>query len=189
FKSEEFIKYEELFHILEISTQRLEDFLLLAERITAFKAKRYHLQPYSFSIKELVHKTVAALAGKSLEKNIAFEYDLQSGSDCFADKELIEVCIKEVIDNAIKYSCQNSKIIIKTFCQGKNHVLEVIDQGRGFPEIVLKHKYKTFITSGEYSEQGTGLDLALIQLIMEAHNGKLEIDNNTDGGALVRLVF
>jgi len=189
FNDEHFTRFEELFHILEISEKHLEDFLLLAERITAFKAKKYQIQPYTFNLAEVVRQAVQALGEKSLKNKITFEYDLQAYGDCYADKELIEVCIKELIDNAVKYSYPGGKIVIRSFCRDKRSVLEVIDQGQGFPDVVLKHKFKAFITSNDYAKQGTGLDLVLIKLIMEAHSGILEFDNNPEGGAVVRLVF
>ncbi|MBN1414730.1 MAG: hybrid sensor histidine kinase/response regulator [Bacteroidales bacterium] len=189
FRDEDFTKYEELFYILETSSKRLEHFLLLTERITAFKAKRYQLQPDVFHIGDLIHESVKALQDKSLKKNISFLYDLKDEGNCYADKELIEVCIKELIDNAIKYSHQGGTILIRSFCREKKRIFEVIDQGQGFPDIVLKHKYKAFITSDEFGELGTGLDLALINLIVEAHEGNIDICNNPGGGATVRIVF
>jgi signal transduction histidine kinase len=189
--SNEDSRYQELFQMLELSTQRLEHFLLLAERITAFKAKIYTIKHSVVQINELISDVVKHLHNKISDKNIRIEYEMQDevGRNCFADKQLLGICLMEVIDNAIKYSHENSEVLIRAYTREQNQVIEVIDDGPGFPEIVLKHIYKAFVTDEDITKQGMGLDLALIKLIIEAHNGTIEIKNNEIRGATVRLVF
>jgi len=182
-------KMQELVHILELSTQRLEHFLLLAERITAFKARKYKISPDSFKIDNIVYDILKVLNDKILKKNIVvkFENSGHPSGEWYADKHLIEFCIREIIDNAIKHSHQNGKIFIQTFSPNNNLIIEVIDEGPGFAENVLNHLYKPFITDEDITKQGMGLDLALIKLIIEVHGGTIEIKNNTPHGATVRI--
>jgi len=65
--------------------------------------------------------------------------------------------------------------------------MEIIDSGPGFPEIVLKKHFQTFTTVDDMTKQGMGLDLALIKLIIEAHQGTITINNNDSGGATVAV--
>jgi K+-sensing histidine kinase KdpD len=189
FTQDEYEKFQEYFQILDDSVNRLQDFLLLAVRITAFKANRNQVQPSLFNFSTLVNKAVKSLDEKVLKKNISIQYDLMDDKDCYADKELMEVCIREIVDNAIKYSFDDGKVSIRYFHREKNNVFEVTDHGQGFPETVLRNKFKAFIAGDAYVHQGTGLDLVLINMVMDAHKGQLECLNAPEGGAIVRLVF
>lgn len=177
--------------MLELSTKRLGHFLLLAEQITVFKANKYQINPDTFRVNELMSKLVELLQDRIQEKNlrVKFEFNKKEDEDIYADKQLIEICLNEVIDNAIKYSSKGDTIILRSFAQDKEQVIEVIDEGPGFPEIVLKNIFKTFITDDDISKQGMGLDLALINLIIKTHRGHIEITNNKHRGATVRLSF
>ena len=188
---EDFLKYHQLFHILELSTQRLSHFLLLAEQITTLKTKKYIVSPEVINFSKLIDNAVNNLHDKILENNIELKFDLSNdGKDnCYAEKQLIEICVSEILDNAIKHSNINGKIIIRTYSENDRLSIEVIDNGPGFPEIVLKNIYKPFITDDDITKQGMGLDLALIKLIIEAHNDIINIKNNENGGSTVQLIF
>lgn len=188
---EEFLKYQQLFRILELSTHRLGHFLLLAERITSFKANHYQVKPEEVHLSNLVNETVKLLKDKIARKNISLVFESCSNdkASCFAEKELIAICLFEILDNAIKHSEANGEVIINT-CTGEDSILiEITDNGPGFPEIVLKNIYKPFITDEDITKQGMGLDLALIKLITEAHDGTISIHNNKTHGATVQLIF
>jgi signal transduction histidine kinase len=189
FSEADYQKYQEMFQILELSTKRLEHFLLLAERITIFKTKSYEISPKNFQLSKLIYDVVKVLNEKISIKNIDLHYDLHEDEGCFADKELLEICLLEVIDNAIKFVNKDGKITIKTLTKNSCQIIEIIDDGPGFPELVLKHIFKTFNTNNNLTQQSMGLDLALINLIIEAHNGKIEIKNNEKCGSTVRFIF
>lgn len=185
------LKYEDLFNILEVSTNRLEHFLLLAERITEFKANRYKVNPSFCEIDKLINQAIKNLNSKIEMKGITLKNIKSNGhpGEFFADERLLEICISEILDNAIKYTPVNSSISINSFTQGQNQVIAISDEGSGFPEIVLKHIFKPFISHEHLTEQGMGLDLALINLIIEAHSGSIQIHNNKEKGATVELIF
>lgn len=185
------LKYEDLFQILELSTDRLQHFLILAEQITAFKAKSYKFDLEVFKINELVDHIVKMLNTKIEDKGISIKYEKCNDDEgnFMADRKLLEICLIEIIDNAIKYTPENRNIFIKTNIGQNNQVIEIIDEGPDFPENVLKHIYKPFISNESLSEQGMGLDLALINLIIEAHKGSIKIQNNPSKGSTVKLSF
>lgn len=188
---EHFKKYEELFKILELSTQRLEHFLLLATRITSFKTNKQKVNFQTVNPKKLISGTIKKLKNKLIEKNLDLQITEGKDADenCYAEKLLIEICLSEIIENAIKYTEPNGEIKITNYSDDKNTYIEIVDNGPGFPEIVLKNLFKPFVTDNDIKKQGMGLDLALIKLIIEAHNGAINIKNNESGGAFVQLIF
>ena len=190
FSEQDFIKYQELFDILEISTKRLEHFLLLAERITIFKANSYKIYPKHFQLNKKIAKTIKLLQDKISEKAVHINYSSSKNEvNCYADEDLIEICLNEILDNAVKYCQEGGNIVIKTYSTDTDHIIDVIDDGPGFSDIVLKNIYKPFITDDDLTKQGMGLNLTLISLIIEAHGGVINVINNSNQGATVQLMI
>lgn len=181
--------YSESFHILEASTLRLEKFLLLAERITSLKAKQYQLNIEAINVREIVEECIESLNKKTTDRNIRIIYHVADHAPFNADKELLIVAIKEILDNAVKYSNLNEEVTLITEQNNKQLKITIKDNGEGFPEVVLNNLYKLFVTSNILTQQGKGLDLALVKLIMDAHNGEINVKNNENKGAQVDLTF
>jgi signal transduction histidine kinase len=187
----ESLKHKELFILLENSVQRLAHFLLLAERITAFKATRYIVNPEVVDVYGLVKQVADGAQERIKNKGLKLELDLfpQGNDICYAEKQLIEICLSEILDNAIKHLNPGGEVTVSTKSRDDQVIIEIADSGPGFPQLVLSNVFKVFITDEDITKQGMGLDLALINLIVEAHQGKMFIWNNERGGATVQLIF
>jgi len=186
---EESEKKNRLFWMLESNTERLANFLLLAERITMFKIDQYKVKPEKLILNNLLLSSLEAFSAEikecSLTVNSTFCRDEESRS--LAEKQLIEFCFRELLDNAIKHSEPGGTITLKSVCDPEYIHFVIEDSGKGFPEIVLKNLYKPFITDDDLSNQGMGLDLALVKLIVEAHNGEIDIRNNEGKGSTIKV--
>ncbi len=188
---EEFRKYDYLFQILDTSALRLQHFLLLAERITAFKANSYEIKPAQLDVKALIKTVIKSMEEKISEKDIKLSchFSDERKHSCYADEYLLKVCIKEILDNAVKYSDRSGEIKVSTSFKGDRIAIDITDNGPGFPDIVLKNLFKAFVTDGDLTKQGMGLNLGMIHLIMKAHNGIIDIKNNDTSGATVSLII
>ncbi|MDD5174295.1 MAG: DUF4118 domain-containing protein [Candidatus Omnitrophica bacterium] len=88
-----------------------------------------------------------------------------------------------LIDNALKYSPQNTIINISAFLSRDKAVIEIKDQGCGIPEGELKRVFDKFCQVEKSQEtKGTGLGLSICKGIIEAHNGEIAARNNPNGG-------
>jgi two-component system nitrogen regulation sensor histidine kinase NtrY len=65
-------------------------------------------------------------------------------------------------------------------------VIEVEDNGRGFPDDARERLVEPYVTT---RTKGTGLGLAIVKKIMEDHDGELVLEDGADGGAKVRIIF
>lgn len=106
------------------------------------------------------------------------------------DLVLMTQVLVNLLDNALKYSPQESDICITVYLDIPWMVLEVADHGPGIPEQDLKRIFEKFyripVPEGT---GGTGLGLSICKGIVEAHGGSVEARNRPDGGVrmLVRL--
>jgi len=94
-----------------------------------------------------------------------------------------------LLGNAVKYSNENDTVFIKTSETNNSIEIEVIDEGRGFSDVALKHIFKLFTKGNEFVDQNLGIDLALVKLIVDTHNGKIDVWNNKTKGATVKIEF
>ena len=175
-----------LLEILETSVDRLEKFLLTAERITQFKAGIYQLKKDDISIDSIVHDCNSVLREVAESKNIRLCFFNQHEGTIVGDKQLISYSLTEVVRNSLEYAPENSTIEIKIFSENEQCFMEVTDKGIGFPDKVLENGFQLF--GGEHTaDKHKGLSLALIKNITTAHHGDIELTNCPDGGACVRL--
>lgn len=105
------------------------------------------------------------------------------------DRDKLIQLLTILIDNAIKYSENNSKIILKLENKPKIKV-SVKDYGEGIDPKDLPHIFERFYRSDtSRSESGTGLGLSIAQWIAEAHNAKLEVRSQIGKGSTFSLIF
>ena len=182
-------QFNVLFYILENSVDRLENFILSAERITWLKAKRYKLKYEVVNIYDVTSSVILGLKNKTIEKQISINNLVEKNTKLMVDKELFIICLKVLIGNAIKYSNENEIVTIKTENIDESVLITVVDEGRGFSEIALKNVFKLFTKGSEFVDQNLGIDLALVKLIVDVHGGNIEIFNNKTRGATVKITL
>jgi signal transduction histidine kinase len=177
-----------LITILDTSVNRLEKFLLSAERITQLKSQAYPLMKEPTTLSGIVDGVIENYADKLASKSIKVEKNFKNNPQLTVDIKLISFSVDEIFDNAIKQSPDGSKITINMFLSDIYLVFDVSDQGCGFSERMLNNAFQVFMSENR-NDQHKGLSLALIKYIMENHSGNIAISNNPEGGAKVSLYF
>ena len=102
-----------------------------------------------------------------------------------ADAILLQNAIRNLIDNALKYSPMESEITIRVSAS-PTPTIEIWDQGAGFPPDQIANLSSRF-SRGDNAKGiiGSGLGLAIAQDVAEAHGGALKLSNLPGGGACV----
>jgi len=109
------------------------------------------------------------------------------------DVEQIKTVFENVLTNAVKYSRPDSKPIQVSYkCRGSHAVIRITDFGIGIPPEELSHIFEPFYRvdkSRGKDTGGFGLGLSLCKTIMEAHEGKIEVQSSPQKGTTVSLFF
>jgi signal transduction histidine kinase len=109
------------------------------------------------------------------------------------DYDRIRIVLKNIIENAIKYSTPESKAVeIFLKQEDQNIIVQIKDNGPGIPEEHISYLFEPFYRvdkSRSKKTGGYGLGLSLCKKIIEAHGGKIEIFNNEKMGITVQLTF
>ncbi|NIP51108.1 MAG: GHKL domain-containing protein, partial [Gammaproteobacteria bacterium] len=102
----------------------------------------------------------------------------------WADGNLFERVLQNLLDNAIRFTPSEGRIIVKAHLDksGRNWLLvSVVDSGPGIPEDIQERIFQKF-TTARHEASGTGLGLAFCKMVVESHGGRIWIDNNADEG-------
>jgi len=108
------------------------------------------------------------------------------------DIQLMGKVLLNLVDNASKYSPRDTKITLKAMVIKNRLIYEVIDEGEGIVDEHKKHVFERFVTSStNYLNQrkGLGLGLAICKSIVEAHQGRIIVKDNTPSGSIFHCEF
>lgn len=167
------------------STHTVEQLLTLAR----LEANKQALQRDAIDLVSLVQEVTAALypLAQQKEQNLELDYQ-QDAMTLKANRVLMNVLVRNLIENAIKYSPSNSTIHILLGQKSNQVCLEVCDQGQGVPEEDLMRLTQRFYRHEQSSDtRGTGLGLSIVQKILDLHDGNIIFQNRPAGGLSVSV--
>lgn len=122
-------------------------------------------------------------------KNIHIRLFMEK-AEAYVDVSLIMVVIRNLINNAIKYSHEGGKIDVFLKKQDKKIEFVVRDYGQGMSEIDRKHIFDRFYrTDKARNSEGFGLGLAICDRIVEIHRGKILVESKEGEGSVFRVIL
>ena len=137
-------------------------------------------------LNNIIETVVQAYTNKAKRKNIQLVFKHQSEVIINSDANAIERVLNNLIDNAFKYSPENSIIEVKLRKQGESIRLAVIDQGEGIAEedqdLVFKRFFRTAAARAN-TQQGSGLGLAIVKNLVNNLQGDFGVESRLEGGS------
>ena len=180
----------ELLKYLDVSAARLERFTTISMLITELRTKTNSIIRENVKVDELIDFVNQRQSEQIQLKNMSVIVDGDVNSiTIHGERNLLEVCFESLLDNALKYSPNGSKLNISIKMLEGQIICTFIDQGRGFTAETLSGIFELLSLNENQIEEIEAFDIALVKLIMDAHLGKMEVLNNENGGATIRLIF
>jgi two-component system sensor histidine kinase QseC len=105
------------------------------------------------------------------------------------DAALLGIAIRNLVDNAIRYTPPGSMITVGAACGTDGVSLWVSDNGPGVSPVDLPRLGERFFRGRDANTEGSGLGLAIVTRIANLHGGHLSCDNRTSGGFIARMVL
>lgn len=170
------------------SSKRLNNFCETALLVTKLKLREHNLKPLKIDLEDFIkhinlqfyelNSSNSLVISKKFEKeNVYVEID----------ENLIDFSINSILKNSIKYSNKDSEIKLIFSIEQNFLKLCFQDIGTGFPEELMPRIFELFTFNDlMHHSEGLGLSLAIVKLIMEYHNGKVEA-KNIESGAEVSM--
>lgn len=167
-----------------VRLSRLLNDLLDLSRI---EAGQYALNLQEYPIRPIVEQVCRSLEERFLAKNQKMIIEIEEQSYAFFDRQALEQVLTNFVENAIKYTPNETTILIRNIEKNGCMRIEVEDNGTG---IALKHQPRLFerfyrVDKGRSKEAGgTGLGLAIVRHLAETMGGKVGMRSAISGGAI-----
>jgi PAS domain S-box-containing protein len=161
-------------------TDILNDFLSLNK----LEEGKVFLNIEHFNLHNLIENLIQELQGIT-KKGQIIELSCKHNADCMVklDKTLVRNILINLVSNAIKFSSENSTIIIFAEIKENQILLSVKDQGIGIPITDQKHLFERFFRSSNAGEiQGTGLGLSIVAHYVSLLKGSIKFESIENQG-------
>jgi len=107
-----------------------------------------------------------------------------------ADTKQIDIVLTNLVSNAVKYSSENSRVDINGWTEGNDVLISVRDGGVGIPKNEIPMLFSRFYRASTSSGvSGTGLGLYLSKMLVEMHEGSIEVDSEVNTGTIFTVRF
>jgi signal transduction histidine kinase len=168
------------------SSEELTEFIGSILSLSRIESKELKLQLRSRDINQLVREVIRKTDYLAKRKNIEIVTELEPLFSIKVDEDLLKTVLTNLVENAIKYSNENTRILISTEENDRNEVeIQVADQGRGIPQEDVIHIFDRFYRArnSRGNTPGTGLGLYLAKYFVELHNGAIDAESVLDKGS------
>jgi len=142
----------------------------------------------SCDLGQLVKMSAGGLTKVAEDKAIEIVVDLEETlPQVMVDEDRIRQVLVNLLANAVKFSASGRQVTVRARMTGAAVLVSVADQGPGIPLELRDKVFERFfqIRHEGSATQGTGLGLAIVQEIVEAHGGRVWIDEAEGGGTIV----
>jgi two-component system, OmpR family, osmolarity sensor histidine kinase EnvZ len=173
-----FVKDKELANKLTEDINEMEKML---NEYLQFTSSSYSEKDETFNLSELIENIIEKYNNKNISKNVILRVYI-SGR-----KNLIQRCINNLIDNAIKYG---DKVNIELSKNNNNLFIKIEDNGPGIPEKEYENVFKPFykINKGRAdSKSSVGLGLSIASDIIRSHGGNIKLEKSSMNGLGVKI--
>ncbi len=170
--------------------QRLVDNILDFARIEAGQA-RLRLEPVDLA--RLAAETVEDFRPRLEQQGFRVETDLPEGLPTVrGDVTMLQHCLLNLLDNALKYSREQREVRVSAAARDGAVAVAVADRGIGIAPADQKYVFEKFVrveTGLVHDVKGAGLGLSLVQQIVRAHGGRVELVSSPGEGSTFTLVL
>ena len=179
-------KQKESISIITRNSDRLDKIIADFLEISRIEAARLKFNFKETDISQTIDETTKFMEGFAKEKNIKLVVNIDKLPIIEADPDRLSQVLRNLINNAIKFSEENSKIEIEARLKDDHILFSVRDYGCGLTsenQIRIFEPFFQVESSSRRKHGGTGLGLAICRGIVEAQKGKLWVESKEDKGS------
>jgi two-component system sensor histidine kinase KdpD len=171
----------ELLNIIEEETKHLQQTITEAVELARIESHKVVVERQPVPVAETAREVLERCCdGRALVVNVPGDMNVE------ADPDLITQVVRQLVENACKYSPMNTPIEISAERNNGDVTVRVMDRGPGISPRELDRIFEKFYrgTRGRSGTEGTGMGLAIAKGIIEAHGGRIWAENRPGGGAV-----
>ena len=164
---------------------RLVEQLLSLSRLEALEAPVMA----AVDLRAVAQQVVAELAPKAIGKQQTLEFEGDASCPIPGNATLLAVLVRNLVDNAVRYSPSSARIKVAVQLQGGQVALRVEDSGPGLDDADSTRLGERFFRVTGSLESGSGLGWSIVRRIAAVHRLDIEVGHSTElGGLAVRVI-
>jgi len=178
----------------DVLLEQSERLSLLTENVLSFakmeEGKReFVFEPVDMEI--LLTNIVSSIQDRVRHDGFTIETEFEKSLPSIkADASALTQAVNNLIDNAVKYSGDSKKVIVKAYKDDGHVIIAVKDFGVGIKKEEMGKVFDRFYRGGDEltrTVKGSGLGLTLVKQIVEAHKGSIQVESEPERGSLFAI--
>jgi two-component system sensor histidine kinase KdpD len=174
----------ELLTVIDEEADRLSELVTEAIQMARIEAGKLRVEKRPLNLPELIEGTIEQSRSLLAERKV--EWTGRTALPAVeADPELIHLVLRQILNNALKYSPAGSPLTIEA-SPGEDGVrVTISDRGCGIPQYEQEHIFDKFYRAGNVRSKvpGTGMGLSIARQIVLAHGGRIWVESRAGGGS------
>src|SRR5438552_6524657 len=183
-------------HIYEVMKRHSDRLNLLVNDLLSLalrESKEANLQLAEIKLRDFLEGVTRDWAKRLAGKNLRLELEVPDNFPTLrVDERRLEEVVHNLLDNAVKYSHQNGRILIQAGALDQEIVLSVRDEGVGIAANDLPRIFERFYRADRARSRelgGTGLGLSIVKHIAQLHGGRVEAKSVVGQGTTIRVIL
>jgi signal transduction histidine kinase len=163
-----------------LETVATMDRFLHAER---FRKGKIPVRPARVVLHHLLSEIAAHFSYQAKDKGIALRIEVPADLAIISDRELLTLIFQNLVSNAMKYTTQNTPVVISAVKAHQTCMISVMDQGPGIAPEKLGELFDSFSRGETHGQPGVGLGLSIARQAAQYVNAKLWAESELGKGA------
>jgi len=179
-------KYHEYYQIIRKESERLSSLINNILDFSRIEAGRKEYDFRETDLRELVCNTMESYRYQIEQQGFTLEEKIDPVPPMKVDREAVTRSLVNLVNNALKYSQDQKYIGVNLYRDNGSVKLEVVDHGIGIPKIEQPKIFEKFYRVGDplvHNTKGSGLGLSLVQHIVHAHGGAVQVESTPGRGS------
>ncbi len=154
--------------------------------LSASRTGKISYSPTNISPFEIFKTVISLYEAQSKNKTITISNNVKENLLVFADQYMIEIVLRNLINNAIKYTHVNGNIAVEAKEKNSKVMISIEDSGVGMDSSTVENIFNINVIksqNGTKGERGTGLGLGLCKEFVEKNNGSIEVTSELNKGS------
>lgn len=150
------------------------------------------INPIETDLNQMIENSVALLSPMAKDKQIDMQVIAEEKLRIFADPLMLETVIRNLLNNAIKFTPDKGSVIITAMFSGEKIVVQIKDSGVGIPEDEVENLFKIdskVKRKGTNNEDGSGLGLILCKDFIELNHGSINVKSAPGKGSTFTITI
>lgn len=149
--------------------------------------KSANTNPTDFIFNNLVEENINLLIEISKKKSIIIKNNLHNAINIWADRNQIDIVVRNLLSNALKFTHISGNIILNSIEKENSWVISIKDTGIGMDKLIQEKIFKkntNITTFGTNNEKGTGIGLSLCKEMIEKNKGSIWVESTLNKGSV-----